>query len=376
MKNRKINIGFFISDDGYGHAVRQSSIIDELLKVDKNKNLHIHVYANKILNNIKKKFAKKIKYQKFDNIIQTKKNLDGSLSKVGTKKIFKIWKKNKKKLINKVKLKIQNYDLVITDSVPHVFDAAKELNITSLNISHYTWDWFYLKTFKKDKLYKELLKSYSKVDKLIFPPLTEPEILKTYKNKIHKINYIITDSFAEGHFLSSKKNKNLQCMIMDNGSKVLSTKISKILKYIKDFKNLDFIICANFFKKKQILDLSKLKHCKVEKDLKKIHMHIPYCDFLIARGGFNTITESLILKKPTLLYNETKNKEVRGNIKHLKKKGLSYPIYKNFFTNKFKKNIDFFVSKKLKKINKNFLRYNFKCNGSKQASKIIISCLS
>ena len=35
-------------------------------------------------------------------------------------------------------------------------------------------------------------------------------------------------------------------------------------------------------------------------------MHIPYCDFLIARGGFNTITESLILKKPTLLYNENK----------------------------------------------------------------------
>lgn len=163
---------------------------------------------------------------------------------------------------------------------------------------------------------------------------------------------------------------------MDNGSKVLSTKISKILKYIKDFKNLDFIICANFFKKKQILDLKRLKHCKVEKNLKKIHMHIPYCDFLIARGGFNTITESLILKKPTLLYNETKNKEVKGNIKHLIKKGLTYPIYKEFFTSRFKKKINYFVSKKLKKINKNFSRYDFKGNGSKQACKIITSCLS
>ncbi len=376
MKIKKINIGFFISDDGYGHAVRQSSIIDELLKIDDNKNLQIHVYANKILNRIKEKFAKKIKYQKFDNIIQTKKNLDGSLSKVETKKIFKIWKKNKKKLINKVKSRIKNYDLVITDSVPHVFDAAKELNITSLNISHYTWDWFYLKTFKRDKLYKELSKSYSKVDKLIFPPLTEPELLKIYKKKIQRINFIITDSFVKNKFLPFKKKKVLQCVIMDNGSKVLSTKILKILRYIKDFKDLEFIICANFFKKKQIMELTKLKNCKVEKNLKKIHMYIPYCDFLIARGGFNTITESLILKKPTLLYNEANNKEVSGNIKQLKKKGLTYPIYKDFFTNKFKKNVDYFVLKKLKKINKNFLRCNFKGNGSKQASKIIISCLS
>ena len=376
MKNKKINIGFFISDDGYGHAIRQSSIIDELLKIDKKKNIQVNVYGDKVLNKIREKFYNKIKYHKFDNIIKTKKNLDGSLSKVETKKVFIKWKKNKRKLINKVKSKIKNCNLIITDSVPHVFDAAKELNIKSLNISHYTWDWFYLKTFQKDKVYKDLFESYSKVNKLIFPPLTEPELLKTYKKKIHKINYIITDSFVKGHFLSSKKNKNLQCMIMDNGSKVLSTKISKILKYIKDFKNLDFIICANFFKKKQILDLKRLKHCKVEKNLKKIHMHIPYCDFLIARGGFNTITECLILKKPTMLYNETKNKEVKGNIKHLIKKGLTYPIYKEFFTSRFKKKINYFVSKKLKKINKNFSRYDFKGNGSKQACKIITSCLS
>lgn len=374
MKNRKINIGFFISEDGYGHAVRQSSIIDEILKLDQKRRIQIHVHANKILGKIKEKFNKKIKFKIVDNIIQTKKNLNGSLSISETKKIFVKWKKNKKKLINKTKSQIKNYDLVISDSVPHVFDAAKELNIKAFNISHYTWDWFYLKTFQKDKVYKELSMSYSKADKFIFPPLTEPELLKLYKKKIHKINFIITDSFVENKLLL-KKNKRLQCMIMDNGSKVLSSKILKILKYIKNFSNLRFIICGNFLKKKQILKLKKLKNCKIEKNLKKIHMHIPYCDFLIARGGFNTITESLILKKPTLLYNETKNEEVKGNIKHLVKKGLTYPIYKNFFSHSFQENIDHFLSYKLKKINRNFLKFNFKGNGSNQASKIIISCL-
>ncbi len=376
MKNKKINIGFFISDDGYGHAVRQSSIINNLLNHYKNDYLQIHIFGNKILKKIREKFKSKIVYHKLDNVIQTKKNLNGSLSLAKTKKIFIFWKKNKKKLIKKVKLKIKNIDFIISDSVPHVFDAAKELNIKVFNISHYTWDWFYLKTFKKDNIYNELFKSYRNADKLIFPPLTDPEILKMHKKKIDKINFIVTDSFIKNKLFISQKNQKMQCMIMDNGSKVLSTKILKIIKFIKDFDNLRFIICANFFNNNQILELKKLKHCKIEKNLKKIHMYIPYCDFLIARGGFNTITESLILKKPTLLYNETKNKEVRGNIKHLIKKGLTHPIYKDFFTHAFKENIDYFISKKLKKINRNFLKYNFQGNGSRQASKIIISCLS
>ena len=60
------------------------------------------------------------------------------------------------------------FDLLISDSVPHVFDAANELNIKAFNISHFTWDWFYLKTFKRDMIYNELVKSYKKSDIFIF----------------------------------------------------------------------------------------------------------------------------------------------------------------------------------------------------------------
>ncbi len=376
MKKNKLNIGFFISDDGYGHAARQSSIISYILKNEKKKKYQIYIYGNQIINKIKKKFGNKIKYQKFDNIIQTKKNLDGSLSLFKTKKIFEFWKKNKKDLIKRVKSKIKNIDLIISDSVPHVFDAASDLNIKAFNISHYTWDWFYLKTFKKDKTYNELVKSYNKSDKFIFPPLTDPEILKKHKNKVHKVNFIVTDSFVKKQFLFSKKKKFLQCIIMDNGSRVLSTKILKIVKYLKDFDDLKFIICANSFNKIQVENLKKMNNCKIEKDLKIIHKHIPHCDFLIARGGFNTITECLILKKPTILYNETKNIEVKKNINILVEKGLSYPVNRDFFTNLFKKKINYFRNHKLAKINNIFLKHKFRGNGSHQVGKIIISCLT
>ena len=163
---------------------------------------------------------------------------------------------------------------------------------------------------------------------------------------------------------------------MDNGSRVLSTKILKIVKYLKDFDDLKFIICANSFNKIQVENLKKMNNCKIEKDLKIIHKHIPHCDFLIARGGFNTITECLILKKPTILYNETKNIEVKKNINILVEKGLSYPVNRDFFTNLFKKKINYFRNHKLAKINNIFLKHKFRGNGSHQVGKIIISCLT
>ena len=41
--SKKIKIAFFISNDGYGHTVRQSSIIKQLLIDYKNYNLDIHI---------------------------------------------------------------------------------------------------------------------------------------------------------------------------------------------------------------------------------------------------------------------------------------------------------------------------------------------
>ena len=370
---KKKKIAFFISDDGFGHAVRQSSIIKKLLE---NGNLDIHIFGNATFKNTKFNFNNKITYHKIDNIICTKKNSDGTLSLLKTKKIFDRWNKKKSILVHELKIKIKRFDLVISDSVPHAIDAANELGIYVINISHFTWDWFYKKTFKKDSTYRNLVNSYKKTNEFIFPPLTNYEILNKYKKKISNINFIITDSFVENKKNLVSQKDIMRCIIMDNGSKVLSKKISKIIKYIENFQNLYFVICGSSLKKSQINFLKKLKYCKVEQNLKKIHAYISTCDFLIARGGYNTITECLILKKPTLLYSESKNKEVEGNIDFLKKMNLTKQINDNFFTKTFKSQIDKFILNDMKKIKKNFTKYKFNNNGSKQACKIIISRVS
>ena len=150
----------------------------------------------------------------------------------------------------------------------------------------------------------------------------------------------------------------------------------KILKYLGEFKDLNFIICGNSFNFKTIKSIKKIKHFKIEKNLKKIHKYISSSKFLVARGGYNTITECLILKKPTLLYKESKNVEVKKNVDRLIKMKLTKSIKDEFFTEKFKEHFYKFLKYDYYAIKKRFKKLKFKSNGSKQACKIIISCLS
>ncbi len=370
---KKTKIGFFISDDGFGHVVRQSSIIKELLS-KKKKNIEIHIFGKSILSKIKHNFSNKVIYNNFDNVIKTVKKKNGPLDIKKTHKIFNIWKKKNNLLINRVKLRIKDFDLIISDSVPHVISAASDLNIKVLNISHFTWDWFYLKTFGNDKIYKKLEYCYNKTSQFLFPPLTESFLLNKYKNKITEINFIITDSFTKKNYL--KNNEKKTCIIMDNGSKVLSKKILKILDYLNKFDDLNFIICGNSFNLRTIKSIKKIKHFKIEKNLKKIHKYISSSKFLVARGGYNTITECLILKKPTLLYKETKNIEVKKNVDLLVKMKLTKSINDDFFTKKFNQYFKRFLDHDYYSIKKRFKRFKFKSNGSKQATQIILSCIS
>ena len=147
MKRKKILI--FISDEGFGHAVRQRALIKSLLK--KNKRLSITVITSKKIILLKETFKNSINYLHYHNLIETIKNDDGSINKIKTKKMFLSWYKKKRNWVKIMKKKFPKPDFIVSDSVPQAFDLAKELNVKSINISHFTWDWFYKKHFLEKK---------------------------------------------------------------------------------------------------------------------------------------------------------------------------------------------------------------------------------
>jgi uncharacterized protein (TIGR00661 family) len=364
LKKKFKHIGIFISDDGNGHAVRQIQIIIFLIK----KNFNVTVVTNKKILRIKKYFKNKISYINLHNLIETKKNKIGGLDKQKTMANFLHWFYQKKKWNKKVEKIIVNFDLVISDSVPQVYILTKKYNIPSINISHFTWDWFYRKLFfhKNKKIYQSLCLDYSMCDYFLFPPLTPEEILQKYKNKVFNLNIITTDSFFKIKYFKKKT----QCLIMDNGSNVMAENIKKIIPYILNLP-INFYIGCDSLQRKSIDLIAKTNNCKIISGYKNVHKKLAVVDFVIARGGFNTISECLVLKKPSLLYEENDNPEVKENIKILRKNKLCSKISKYDFGENISNKINKFLKNEFVQIQKTFNKIKFLENGAMEATEFI-----
>ena len=368
MKKKEILI--FISDEGFGHAVRQRALIKSLLK--KNKSVSIKVITSKKIILLKETFKNRISYFHHHNLIETIKNDDGSINKVKTKKMFLNWYKKKKFWVKIMKEKFPKPNFIVSDSVPQAFDLAKELNVKSINISHFTWDWFYKKHFlekkKKDSVLKELMNSYNLAKKFLILPLTPSEIIKNFEKKCININLIISDF----KIIKKKRYKNFVCVIMDNGTNTLSKLIKESVPYLNEIKNVDFYVGIKDYDNKIKKHISLSKNIYPIHGLKKIHHTIPYADFVIARAGFNTITETLVLNKPSIFFNETKNEETSHNIKMLQKFGIASIIKKNEFKKKIVKKINYFIKNDYKILRQKIINAKFLSNGSENASNFIL----
>jgi uncharacterized protein (TIGR00661 family) len=252
--------------------------------------------------------------------------------------------------------------------VPEAFDLAKEFNIPSFGISHFTWDWFFSNVCKIKPLeLSKLQESFNKCDHFLFPPFTPEKILKKYKKKISHVNFIVG-----GFKTNLKKNKFQKCLIMDNGTRSLSGLINKTVPYLKKIKNIEFYVCIDHLEEKSKNEIYASNNIVPVSGLKKMHEKVEEADFIIARGGFNTISECLVLKKPALFFNEKNNPEISENLRLIhKKERLANLINRNEWGKNFKKKLNSFIKKDGIKINNKLRQTKFKSNGAQQVVSII-----
>ena len=131
----KRNIAIFISGEGYGHLVRQRALISELLK--NKKRIKITVFTSKNINILKKKFKKRISYIKIKRTLETSKSIDGKLNIKKTKKNFALWYKNKDNWIKSNLNSMKNFDLIVSDFMPEVFELANKTGKMAFGMSFY-----------------------------------------------------------------------------------------------------------------------------------------------------------------------------------------------------------------------------------------------
>ena len=108
----------------------------------------------------------------------------------------------------------------------------------------------------------------------------------------------------------------------------------------------------------------------INNNLKTMYSYIPKVDYVVARAGFNTITECLIYKKASLLMGERNNPEILENMKNMSSKNLCFELRNHNFGKNFLKTLRLF-EKKINKIEINLHKSNFQYNGALQIAKDI-----
>ncbi len=367
LKNLKIAI--FISDVGFGHMVRQRSIIKRILQ--KYPNTCITLINHNNMQILKQTFKEEVNYINHYNNIKLKKSLNGFLDIKKTKKIFENWNENKTN-INEIKKYLLDYDLFISDFVPEAFLLAKNMNIRSIGVCHFTWSWFAKSiSKKKEGSYQKIQDCEKLADKIFFPPFTPKEILNSLsKIKIEKTNFITDKKNLKK---TKKKNKKKIFLVMDSGTKTLSRIISKSLRDFSKNKEYIFYVGTSTLKKSDVNFILKHKNLIPLSDLNSNYDQIQKVDFVIARAGFNTLTECLMFKKPSLLFSEKNNPEIEENLKYLIDQNLCARLDQEDYGSKLINRLHSFEKLESKKIIKNINNKKFYFNGAEQILKYIES---
>ncbi|MDA8618996.1 hypothetical protein N9L17_03865 [Candidatus Pelagibacter bacterium] len=360
---KSISCAIFISDVGFGHMVRQRQIIFELKK--KIRNIDITIFHQKNLNVIRKTFNKRVNYINNFNNIKLNKTSKGFLDKKKAIHDLKKWPKKTEVFLNRNEKKLKKFDFFISDLVPEISYYAKKINKPCFSICHYTWDWFFNRLVNHKKVVAiNLMKKYTKMStKIYFPPLTNHEILKDYKNK-KEVSFITNK-------LKLKKNnlqKKFKILIMNNGTETLTHLINNIIIMLSKMKHYKFFISTGKLSLEKRRQINKIKNIfLIDSSLKQMYSFINKVDLVLARGGYNTISECLILKKPSILSYENKNPEIFENLKIMREKKYSGTMnYKDWSYKNFRKKLENFLKKDFFQTKKILSRKKFKNNGAKE----------
>ena len=355
-----IKFAIFISDVGYGHMVRQRCIINEIEKQFSHFKILIINYSN--IEIIEQTFKEKYEYIKWFNNIKLYKTKSGFFDLKKTNKYFKKWSIKKNDIFSLEK-KISGYDVIIYDFVPEAFELAKKLYIKSYGVCHYTWSWFFKNSgYKNIKHLKKLSEVELMANKIFIPPFAPKDMIKlSDQKKISKINFIM-----EKKKFVKKKNKKPIILVMDNGTKTLSKKISSTLKFMEKSTKFKFYVGTASLNHLDLEFVLKSKNIIPIKGLTSIYSEINKVDYVIARAGFNTISECLIYKKPTLFADEKNNPEIKENLIKIREDNLGAFINDEEWGKNFNRRINFFHKYEQKKIKINLNKYNFLFNGAQQ----------
>jgi UDP-N-acetylglucosamine:LPS N-acetylglucosamine transferase len=103
--------------------------------------------------------------------------------------------------------------------------------------------------------------------------------------------------------------------------------------------------------------------------------YMPHMDFVIARAGFNTISECVASRVPLLLIGEGSNPEMEMNMLFVKQEGLGSFVSLHSFADKLVDTIRAFDETELGAIRRRLQEHDYAINGAAVIAEDILSRL-
>lgn len=304
-----MNIAYYISDYGYGHATRSIAIIRELLKKNQKLNITIcHSFAQDFLKNslednrvFFRNFSTDVGYIVNPNTLE----LDYlKIQEMYDEYLFH----REEKIRNEIKfLMEENISYVISDIYPNAIEAAHDLNIPSIGISNFLWSDVYRNIVDDLKL-EVMENAYAKMTHYLCleGQINSNEATKKYGFFCREINE------SEVKKIKSELHISSTDTVIFYG---LGMKIDHSHQLINDFplwstENCKFIVSAH-------VDVDHPNVYKIPSTYTETQNYIAASDFTITKPGWSTVSEALMGDSNLLILNRDSFVEDQNTINTL-----------------------------------------------------------
>lgn len=302
-----MNICFYISDYGYGHASRSIAIIRKLLSEYKNAKIYIknsgafdyirHSLPHENIEVVKSKNDIGVIFRENSVIIDREQ----------TRRMLIDWISSWDEFIKMEKQFCESHriDLILSDITPQAFVVANELDIPGIAISNFTWYYIFYNLFGNIPAVEQIKRAYECADIALVLPFNEDMNVFKKQKKVGLVSREIT---------GNKYDLRRKMGISD----------SELLVYIGVGKSFD----PSFMRNMKNLDIPNLKllvQSNVALPFKNIiripdmetetQNYINMCDLVLSKTGYSTISEAIRGKVPMFLLKRQgfKEDELLGN---------------------------------------------------------------
>jgi len=297
-----LNICFYTSDYGYGHAARDIAVIRGLVGSSSES-------ASTISNNIKIYVKTDFPYNfmsnslNYENIrVERKRNDYGPLYSDGTNSVdmkkteivLSNWIDSWDNYIKEEKkfCKDKEIDIILSDIAPQPFIVANKLGIPSIAISNFTWYFIYKNIFGQTELTENLREAYQYADLALVLPFNEN--MEVFKEKI-EVSLVSREISENKDVFRKRYGVNGGDLLV-----YLGTGRSFSFPDVCIEKEVKFILSSN-----SDLTLSSRNNSnilRIPENETESQNYLAMCDLVVSKTGYSTASEAIKGEVPMFMF--------------------------------------------------------------------------